>query len=657
MRDTLLDRMPPPPSPPPACGWESDFPKFRDSAPAVIRGSLVQFLSNSSELQLRAWDESIPLLQVEVGELCADDPGAHEYTAILEYQLPLESRRPDVVLLVRGAVVVLELKGKEKPSQADLDQASAYARDLRCYHRSCADVPVHVIVVPTTASGYRGVRNGVHVAGPDAVDQLVRRFEAESTAAPPSAEDFLADDAYCPLPTLVRAARELFASGELRKIRRASALTDPAVKEITRIIHEAARTRTRRLVLLTGVPGAGKTLVGLQAVHAHFLDDLAIERKAGQPTVPAVFLSGNGPLVSVLQYELREAGGGGKTFVRGVKDYVKKYSTKKNAVPPEHVLVFDEAQRAWDKDMVAGKHDLPVAKSEPEHFIEFSERIPDWCVVVGLVGTGQEIHVGEEAGLVQWRRAIEGCAQPGAWTVHGPQEALESFTGASVAIVETSALNLDTEIRYHLTTDLHRFVAQILDDGNHAADNRAIATALETAGYNLRITRDLEAAKSYLRARYAENADARFGIVASSRDKDLERLGVLNGFHATSQVRVGPWYGDGEASSRSCRHLREVVTEFSAQGLELDAVLLAWGTDFLRRGASWSSAGARRYKTGTNVKSPHQLRLNAYRVLLTRGRDGTVVFLPALPELEETYAHLIANGFSALETTPVLTVP
>ena len=158
-------------------------------------------------------------------------------------------------------------------------------------------------------------------------------------------------------------------------------------------------------MLVTGVPGSGKTLVGLSAVHNPALDDLAVERAGGKPTAPAIFLSGNGPLVQVLQYELRGAGGGGKTFVRDVKNYVKQYLGDRRQVPPQHVIVYDEAQRAWDLEQVTAKHSLPFPKSEPEAFVDFGERIPGWCVLVGLIGSGQEIHVGEEAGLGQWRTA------------------------------------------------------------------------------------------------------------------------------------------------------------------------------------------------------------------------------------------------------------
>jgi len=627
-------------------GWNSDFPRFQDTEPRVIRARLQEFLPESGPEQVRAWDESIPKLQTEVREVLGQQPDASVYTAILEYELPMESRRPDVILLVRGAIVVLELKGKTEPSRADIDQAAAYARDLRCYHRECAGQDVHAVVVPTRARGYTGVRSGVHVAGPDALDSLVQRLQPPWPGTVVDATRFLASDAYRPLPTLVQAARELMETGELRRIRKASAVTDPAVEEITSIVHEAARTRTRRLVLLTGVPGAGKTLVGLRAVHAHYLDDLAVERPGGKPTAPAAFLSGNGPLVQVLQYELRGAGGDGKVFVRGVRDYVKRYSRKKDLVPPEHVLVFDEAQRAWDRDHVAKEHGQPDAKSEPEHFVDFAVRIPEWCTLVGLIGEGQEIHVGEEAGLIQWRHAVEGCSEPGEWVVHGPPEALKVFAGASVATRSSAALNLDTEIRFHLAKDVHRYVATLLE-GEDPGACRVLAQQLEAVGYHLRLSRNLEQAREYLWDRYRENPMARFGLVASSRDKDLEAFGVPNSYQATSHLRYGPWYADGEERETSCRHLRSVVTEFGAQGLELDAVLLAWGTDFIRQNEAWDNARARGYR-GARIRDPFRLRLNAYRVLLTRARDVNVVFVPPLSELEETAMYLKASGFQDL---------
>ena len=156
-----------------------------------------------------------------------------------------------------------------------------------------------------------------------------------------------------------------------------------------------------------------------------------------RPTAPAVFLSGNGPLVQVLQYELRSAGGSGKAFVRDVKAYVDRYSRRPELVPPEHVLIFDEAQRAFDADQVAVTHQgRGDGKSEPEHFVEFAERVPEWCVVVGLIGTGQEIHVGEEGGIGQWLSAVQDARDD--WVIHVPPSLAESFLGFPRTVVDSS---------------------------------------------------------------------------------------------------------------------------------------------------------------------------------------------------------------------------
>jgi len=634
----------------PRSGWDSSFPDFRSASPAAIRQKLQWFVRESSPEQLRAWGDSIPPLQQEVDEVLVRDALARDYSAILEYELPLESRRPDVVLLVGNGVLVVELKGKLEPSQADIDQAAAYARDLRCYHRECHERSVVPVLVPTRATGYVRQDTGVHIAGPDALDALVAELVGTAPGPVIDRTRFLDEAAYCPLPTLVEAARELFQEKDVRWNARARAKTDPAVEVVSRVIHTAARTRTRHLVLVTGVPGAGKTLVGLRTVHARYLEDLAVPRQDGRVGVPAVFLSGNGPLVEVLQYELRNAGGGGKAFVRGVKDYVRVYSSKRSLVPPEHVLIFDEAQRAFDADMVRSKHegksDPKHLKSEPEHFVEFAERIPDWCVVIGLIGNGQEIHVGEEAGLVQWRWAVERATRPGDWTVHMPLQVENVFAGSSVAVSVHPTLNLDTEIRFHHAKDLHRFVAGLLVP-QPPETLRPLAERLEHDGFHWRLTRSLDAAKAYLRERYSEDRDARFGLIASSKDRDLVHFGVPNDFQSTKRIRLGPWYGDpGDDYRRmSCRHLEICVTEFGAQGLELDAALLAWGTDLALVDGKWSNANARGYRKGAKVKDARQLRINAYRVLLTRGRDACVVFVPAVPELDDTFEYLRAVGF------------
>lgn len=629
-------------------GWSSDFKSFRETPAPYIRQSLVDFLRIVSPEQLRAWDLSIPPLQDEVGEVVRRDPEASRYSAILEYQLPMEHRRPDVILLIGGAVLVLELKGKHQAEFSDLDQASGYARDLRAYHRECEGHTVHCALVLMNAAGRKGSVAGVHVIGPDALDQLVSELDEPSIEPSVDRNAFLDPNAYRPLPSIVQAARELMETGELRRIKRAYAATQPTLDYLTQVAHEAAASKTRHLVLVSGLPGTGKTLVGLQLVHSRFLDDLAVERDRGKPTAPAVYLSGNGPLVQVLQYELRSAGGGGAAFVRPIKAYVERYSRSPTLVPPEHVLVFDEAQRAFDAEMVAQTHGSTDGKSEPEHFIDFAERVPEWCVVVGLIGSGQEIHVGEEAGIGQWRDAILNTTGASPWTVHVPGEVQDAFVGLPHVRTDP-VLRLTTELRYHLADDVHRHVSGLLNVETPRS-LAPLASGLEIGGYHLRITRQLDEAKAYLRDRYADAPEARFGMLASSRDSSLGQFGVPNDFQSTKQVRVGPWYGEGDGDhlGRSCRNLRTCMTEFGCQGLELDAVLLAWGTDFVLERGTWTNRYAKRYQNPRQLKDPMQLRRNAYRVLLTRAREATVVFVPPIPALDATYAYLLEAGFSDL---------
>ena len=604
-------------------GWDSDFGRFEAVHHSQILSSILRIYPASSEEEKNSWRRNVPALQREVGEVVEVSTDAGMFTAILEYELPMESRRADVVLLLHDGVAVVELKGKSVPSDADIDQAHAYARDLSYYHRDCHGRRVKAVLVPTRMRGKGRTERGVKVCSPDELDSLIARLGSRNLPESIDAGRFLSADAYRPLPSLVRAARE--------------------------IASRACETGTRRLVLLTGVPGAGKTLVGLRLAHMPGLDDLA----QGSRGVPAVFLSGNGPLVEVLQYVLRSAGGNGKTFVRPIREYVRRYAGKDALVPPEHVMIFDEAQRAHDRERVADVHkiDLSDARSEPEHFVEFAERVPGWSVVVGLIGSGQEIHVGEEGGLGLWAQALLRSDRGDEWTVHGPPQMRRFFEGLPFEASED--LSLDETIRSHFASRLHEFVGKLVKmPPEPRGELRRIADILEKEGHDLRITRDLDRAKRYLRERYGNYPEARFGLMASSRDKILTNFGVPNDYQSTKRIRFGPWYNDDEDApgSMSCRCLQDCITEFGAQGLELDAVLLAWGADFALENGKWSSAGARGYrKSGkSRVRDPHQLRANAYRVLLTRGRDAHVVFVPECSYLDETWEFLRASGFREL---------
>jgi len=268
-------------------------------------------------------------------------------------------------------------------------------------------------------------------------------------------------------------------------------------------------------------------------------------------------------------------------------------------------MIFDEAQRAHDRERVADVHKVGFSKarSEPEHFIEFAERVPKWSVVVGLIGSGQEIHVGEEGGLGLWAEALLQSDRKNEWVVHGPPQMRRFFEG--LPFQASADLSLDETIRSHFASRLHEFVGKLVKTPPEPRDElRRIADVLKEEGHDLRTTRDLDQAKRYLCERYGNYPEARFGLMASSRDKVLTGFGIPNDYQSTKRIKFGPWYNDDEDApgSMSCRHLRDCITEFGAQCLELDAVLLAWGADFVLENGRWSSAGARGYKKGRKVQ-------------------------------------------------------
>jgi hypothetical protein len=400
------------------------------------------------------------------------------------------------------------------------------------------------------------------------------------------------------------------------------------VRAIGRLVRRAEASSERHLVLVTGVPGAGKTLVGLSAVHAHGAD------------ARAVYLTGNGPLVEVLRYAL-----GSKAFVRPVRNFYLQYEAGTPKPPRERLFVFDEAQRAWDAARMGEKYG--IAKTAGEAVLGVADRAEGWAVVAALIGEGQEVHAGEEEGPGQWAAGVRAAAHP--WHVHAPPRLARLFAGLP-RVAPSDRWDLDTALRSHRAAGAQAWAGAVVA-GELAAAGR-LAPRLVRAGFALYLTRDLDAAKAYLRERYAAEPDKTFGLVASSRARDLPRHGVPNDYLSTSRVAVGPWYVDPADSPKSCRRLEAAVTEFGCQGLELDTPLVCWGGDFTWDGERW--------RTGTRqpgVRNPLRLRANSYRVLLTRGRDGLVVFVPPDAALDGTHAALLSAGLRPLPGGIRVTTP
>ena len=630
--------------------WSGRLPALVAEPIPALLGRLLDFLPDAGPAQERAWRQEIEVLQAEGAHVLELEPEAQTDSAVLEYMLPREAgRRPDVLVLQNGRVVVFEFKETGQARRSAIDQVQAYARDLAAYHEACEELAVTPVLVLCGEGAKRRTVDGVEIVPAAELGRSLLALGRIESSNPIDLPTFLAGE-YAPLPSLVAAARLLFDNLPLPFVKRAqSAGVHTAVKHVIRLARQARAEGSRHLVLLTGVPGAGKTLVGLQVAHHAALEEgfrFGPRKKRG---APATFLSGNGPLVQVLQQALKST-----AFVQDMHRYIREYGLEHpDRVPPERLVVFDEAQRAWDEAKVADfyRKKLPHLDSsrhwsEPRLLVDIADRLEDWAVVLALVGEGQEIHTGEEGGLGQWVEAIARSRQ--VWSIHGPEALGALFAGASSSFHAEAALNLDTTLRSHAASDIHRWVHLVLDRGDLDAA-RPLAERLRREGFPIYVTRSLDTAKQYALDRFAAEPMRRYGILASSKAKNLDEFGLDPGFQETKRIQVGHWFNDGPQSARSCCKLDTVITEFQCQGLELDLPIICWGDDFWWYEAAWQSRVGRTRKL---VRDPHRLRTNTYRVLLTRGREGLVLVVPLRPdqEMSASFTALVSGGALELRT-------
>ena len=615
-------------------GWAGTVGDYLNESPSLVMTALEGHLASllgygASGSQEEAWREEDLVLRAALRDVAVSRPEITGWGMALEYELHLEGgRRPDVILHSGDSVHVLEFKQGAALTQAALDQVSAYARDLAEYHGASHEIPVRPMVVVTRGSNDLSATVGSNVDVVSPPNLAVRLHNDKTGGAVADFADWL-NAPYRPLPTLIEAAKMIFREEPLPRIRRAESAGIPeAVALLARLTKEAERDHSRKLAMLAGVPGSGKTLTGLQFVYDRLLDEH-----------DAVFLSGNGPLVAVLRDALKS-----RAFVQDLHAFVTTYGTS-TRVPEHHVVVFDEAQRAWDRGYMAwhGRGE----DSEPDVLIQVGERLDGWSSLVGLVGDGQEIHSGEEAGVGQWATAIDQRAtEP--WSVHCPPRLASHFAGQDCT--EHDELDLTLSLRSRRAEDLHAWVTAVLDGRFYQAAE--LATTIQGQDFAMYVTRDLNMAKKYLVDRFDGQEDARFGILASSRtQRFLPQYGVDSSWPATKRVNFGHWYNRARGEPRAGGNLEEVVTEFGCQGLELDMPLVAWGDDLRWDGEAWSAKPGRpRYRQD----DPRQLRLNCYRVLLTRGRDGFVIYVPPDPIMESTTTVLLASGVRVLSADRVL---
>src|SRR5438093_7640919 len=349
--------------------WLGDVQTFLDTPEDDILRRLTSFARETGAPQLFAWDRTLRALR---DELTTCLPDAARFALVLEFEVPRSGgRRPDLIILENGTVLVVEFKNRVGAEPADIDQVLGYARELADYHAGCHGRHLIPVLVPSDCDREPFEQHGVHVVPPRGLGTLIRKLAKGDGSRRGDARAWV-NAPYAPLPALTQAARLLFERQPLPHIKRAESAKIPeAVAFLEDAIHDARRRRGHLLALVTGVPGSGKTLLGLQLAHSRRLD------------VPAIFLSGNGPLVQVLKYSL---GRGAHAFVQDMRAFLKQHAGSRRTVPPERVVVFDEAQRAWDRDRVLERHRGQLAASEPELLVQIASRATDGFALVVLIG-------------------------------------------------------------------------------------------------------------------------------------------------------------------------------------------------------------------------------------------------------------------------------
>jgi hypothetical protein len=591
--------------------------------------------------QRDAWNEQIAILQRGLVGING--------TVFFEFVVPRIGSRIDAVIITGSAVVVVEFKvGSDRFTLADENQVWDYALDLKNFHSGSHDAPIFPVLVATEAPNhppvlssphhdnvYRPMRANAHGIG--ALVHLITR----SATGPVLNADTWARSPYRPTPTIIQAAQALYANHSVDAITRNDAGRENlshTSQTVEQIIENARATHSRAIVFITGVPGAGKTLVGLNIATKR--------REVGSPT-HAVYLSGNGPLVKVLCEALTrdevlrlkvlkqrrtkaEVGQPIKAFIQNVHHF-RDAGLRDTEAPSDHVVIFDEAQRAWDREMTIDfmrrkKRQPDFNSSEPEFLISYLDRHRDWAVIVCLVGGGQEINRGE-AGISAWLDAVREKFQR--WDVYAPASLLGTEYAAEDSLnALRGRANLTLQTGLHLSTSIRSFRAERVSDFVHALlaceQGRAKELLQEfREKYPIVVTRDLGRAKSWIRSQ--ARGSERVGLVASSAASRLKP-------HAIDiRVQIDPvhWFLNSAGDTRSSMYLEDAATEFQVQGLELDWTCVTWDADLRLTSGIWefhSFVGSR----WNCVRKADRRRYltNAYRVLLTRARQGMAIFVP-----------------------------
>jgi len=653
--------------------YSAKISDFLKSSSDEILGILTKNNEFSLEqTQREAWIQEIVILKVALI--------GYNGSVFFEYSIPRMGRRIDVVVLIANVIFILEFKVGEKTFIASAeDQVFDYALELKNFHKTSHEPMIAPVLIATNATtglpiiSFTNHNDNILLPIRTNSELLVQVISNVLQFADGNSIDIdnWSAGVYSPTPTIIEAAMALYNGHLVENISRSDASAKnlrETTSAISKVIDDAKNNNEKAICFVTGVPGAGKTLVGLNVAAKHFN---AKERSS------TVFLSGNGPLVAILREALtrdkvkreRQKGnkikkgevlGSVKAVIQNVHHFRDECLKDLNEAPFEHVTVFDEAQRAWNLTQTANfmqrkKGHPNFSQSEPNYLISCLDRHKDWAVIICLVGGGQEINTGE-AGISEWIESLNNSFPN--WQIYVSNQLTENEYAAGEAlklleqhkhVVYNKDLHLSVSMRSFRAEDVSFLIKNLLDLNIEEAQKNYIKVKNK---YPIVITRSLETAKKWLKSK--ARGTERYGIVVSSQAQRLKPLAI----DVKSPIDPIHWFLDEKDDIRSSYFLEDVATEFHVQGLELDWSCVTWDGDFRYHEDGWQHFSFVGSKWNNIKKEERKIYLkNAYRVLLTRARQGMVIVVPNGDEndltrkpsyYDNTYQYLRDIGFEIL---------
>ena len=666
------------------CLYTATFSEFLSKEPLAVLGALHNnFHGDALTTTDEAWMGEIEVMQ-QVLEPWKEEQGQ----IVFEYDIPRLGKRIDVVLLLRGMIFCLEFKvGKKEEFQAGIEQVMDYALDLKNFHLFSHDRKIVPILIPTKYKEYTTVfqpsvyNDDIYnpmITGEEHLQELIAKVLEHAGA---KREDGVIDNwlisPYAPTPTIIEAARTLYENHSVEDITRHEAdkvSTDTTINYILQVIHQSKEKQQKSICFVTGVPGAGKTLVGLDVAIKQTYKDGELDKENG-----AVYLSGNGPLVAVLTEALardnqKKCSQKGERknmsdsrrevseFIQIIHRYRDNMLAKiKNPVENgiveidpekaikltatgygevEHVAIFDEAQRSWTHKRIAdylkrggtygNKLKVPnFPMSEAEFLIWSLDQREDWAVIICLVGGGQEINTGE-AGITEWIKALNNRFRH--WNVYisnklsDPEYAegrVNELLAGNDKVKFSDSLHLAVSLRSFRAETLSAFIHSLL---SFAPDAASLYQDVKGKKYPIMLTRDMEKARQWLRK--MARGTQQTGVLVTKVAARFKPLAV--NILAQGDENAVHWFLEDKTDIRSSNYLEDAATEIQVQGLELDYACVLWDADMRYEDGHWAYYkfnGKNKWNPENNEESKKYM-LNAYRVLLTRARQGIVICVP-----------------------------